>query len=38
MQILRATEIVSAVSAVVTVVGVVLLRCVWRRHKRLQEP
>jgi hypothetical protein len=38
MQILRATEIISAVSAVVTVVGLVLFRYVWRRNKRLQEP
>jgi hypothetical protein len=38
VEIIRATEIASAVSAVVTVVALVLLRRVWRRDKKLQEP
>jgi len=38
VEILHATEITSVVSAVVTVVALVLLRRVWRRDKKLQEP
>jgi len=38
VEILHATEITSAVSAVATVVALVLLRRVWRRNKKLQEP
>lgn len=38
MQILRATEMISAVSAILTFVALVVLRFVWRRKKKLQEP
>ncbi len=38
MQILHATEITSAISAIGTVIALVLLRRVWRRNKELQEP
>ncbi len=38
MAILRATELASAISAVLTVIALVVLRRVWRRNKELQEP
>jgi Flp pilus assembly protein protease CpaA len=36
--ILHATEITSAVCGAVTIVAIFLLRFVWRRGKKLQEP
>jgi hypothetical protein len=38
VEILHATEIASAISAGVTVVAAIVLRFVWRRGKKLQEP
>lgn len=38
MEILHLTEWASAVSSGLTVLAILLLRFVWRRRKKLQEP